>query len=118
MVVRSSRGCSNWTPRFSPACGRSPSLGLVRVLGSSVPYVVASELEHLDLLDAEAPLARARDSFQAYWQNLSKLRCASLCLDTALNLQVYVNGAIAHHLRAKLVSKECCEAWDEAVLSF
>ena len=31
--------------------------GVLPVLGSSLPYVVASELEHLDLLDADAPLA-------------------------------------------------------------
>ena len=39
--------------------------GVLPVLGSSLPYVVASELEHLDLLDAEAPLAQARDAFHA-----------------------------------------------------
>ena len=93
--------------------------GVLPVLGSSLPYVVASELEHLDLLDAEAPLAQARDAFHAYWQNLCKFRCAGLCLDTTLNLQeVYVNGAITHHLRAKLVTQEWCEWWDEAVLPF
>ena len=29
-----------------------------------------------------------------------------------------MNGAITHHLRAKLVPQEWCEAWNEAVLSF
>ena len=67
--------------------------GVLPVLSSSLPYVVASELGHLDLLDAEAPLAQARDSFHAFWQNLCKLLCAGLCLDTALNLQeIYVNA--------------------------
>ena len=81
--------------------------GVLPVLDSALPYVVASELEHLDLLDAEAPLAQARDAFHAYWPNLCKLRCAGLCLDPALNLQeVYVNGAITHHLRAKFVAQE------------
>ena len=32
--------------------------------------------------------------------------------------EVYVNGAITHHLRAKLVPQKWCEAWDEAVLFF
>ena len=114
MVVRSSRCCSDW---ILPATVQRA--GVLPVLGSSLPYVVASELEHLDLLDAEAPLAQARDAFHAFWQNLSKLRCAGLCLDTALNLQeVYVNGAITHHLRARLVARAWCEAWDEALLSF
>ena len=44
--------------------------GVLPVLGLSLPYVVASELEHLDLLDAEAPLAQARNAFHSYWQNL------------------------------------------------
>ena len=34
--------------------------GVLPVLDSALPYVVASELEPLDLLDAEAPLAQAR----------------------------------------------------------
>ena len=81
--------------------------------------MVAPELEHLDLLDADAPLAQARNAFHAYLQNLCKLRRAGLSLDTALNLhEVYVSGAITHHFRAKLVPQEWCEAWDEAVLSF
>ena len=114
MVVRSSRCCSDW---ILPATVQRA--GVLPVLRSSLPYVVASELEHLDLPDADAPLAQARDAFHAYWQKLCKLRCAGLCHDTALNLQeAYVNGAITHHLRAKFVPQEWCEAWDEAVLTF
>ena len=61
--------CKWWCGQASVAPTRFPATvqpaGVLPVLGSSLAYVVASELEHLDLLDAEAPLAQARDAFHA-----------------------------------------------------
>ena len=66
--------CKWWCGQASVAPTRLPATvqpaGVLPVLGSSLPYVVASELEHLDLLDADAPLAQARNAFHSYWQNL------------------------------------------------
>ena len=55
------------------------------VLGAALPYVVASDIGQLDLLDYDGPLREARTPLQTYWQNLSKLRCEGLQLDAALN---------------------------------
>ena len=53
--------CKWWCGRAGVAPTGLPATvqraGVLPVLGSSLPYVVASELEHLDLLDADAPLA-------------------------------------------------------------
>ena len=66
--------CKWWCGRAGVAPTGLPATvqraGVLPVLGSSLPYVVASELEHLDLLDADAPLAQARNAFHSYWQNL------------------------------------------------
>ena len=79
--------------------------GRLPVLGAALPFVAASEIDQLDLLDGSGPLQKARTAFQDYWQNLCKLRCEGLPLDVALSFHTtFANGAIAHFLRANLVS--------------
>ena len=55
------------------------------VLGAALPYVVASDIGQLDLLDYNGPLREACTALQTYWQHLCKLRCEGLQLDAALN---------------------------------
>ena len=89
------------------------------VLGAALPYVVASDIDQLDLLDYDGSLREACTALQTYWQNLCKLRSEGLQLDAALNFHTtFANGVITHFLRATYAPEAWCQNWDVTALRF
>ena len=116
-----------WTPTLgapAPAglegCRRVPGLPC---LGSTLPFVRllagdgAGAFPDLDRAEGEFPNAGA--ALAAVSARLLQLRQHGLTRQSALLLhRNYANGAVTHLLRARLTSREHCEAWDSTVLGF
>jgi len=115
-----------WTPTPETAvpgldaCRRVPRLPC---LGSTLPFIRMlagdGEGEHADLDRAEGDLARAGVALAAVTARLLELRRHGLTRQSAVLLhRNYVNGAVTHLLRARLLGAAECVAWDTAALAF